>query len=130
MKKTTLLLSRPLRGSKILTSFTFSKSWVGLLSLLFCLQMAAPQLSAQNPSAYVEWSTFKGRTEQTMVSVENGEAYVFGRSRRNDFPVTAGAAQSTFGGDLDLVLTKFDANGNTLYATYLGGSGGEEPVGL
>lgn len=55
-----------------------------------------------------------------------GNAYVTGftGSTANDsFPVTAGAAQTTFGGAGDAFVSKFDAAGNLAYSTYLGGTG-------
>jgi gliding motility-associated-like protein len=58
----------------------------------------------------------------------------------NGFPVSAGAFQSTFkGGDMyddggwqyDITILKFSSNGvNRMYATYLGGSGNEQPHSL
>ena len=60
-----------------------------------------------------------------------GSAYVTGFTTSADFPTTAGAAQTTYGGgDIDAFVTKLDATGSGLvYSTYLGGSdndGGNE----
>jgi Beta-propeller repeat len=56
-----------------------------------------------------------------------GNAYVRGSSASSDYPITSGAAQSTFGGGAsDAVITKLNAQGDTLlYSTYLGGSEAE-----
>jgi hypothetical protein len=56
-----------------------------------------------------------------------GSAYVTGAAGQN-FPTTAGAFQTTFGGRLafggDAFVTKLDPSGSALvYSTYLGGSG-------
>ena len=55
-----------------------------------------------------------------------GDAYVVGNTNSPDFPVTAGAAQSTYGGNTDAFVAKLNPTGSgLLYATYLGGSGFE-----
>jgi Calx-beta domain-containing protein/beta-propeller repeat-containing protein/OmpA family protein len=55
-----------------------------------------------------------------------GNAYLAGETFSANFPVTAGAAQTTFGGIDDVFVAKLNATGGALlYATYLGGSGGE-----
>ncbi|MBC8123073.1 MAG: SBBP repeat-containing protein [Gemmatimonadaceae bacterium] len=62
-----------------------------------------------------------------------GNAYVTGRTDSINFPVTAGAFQTTAGGNGDAFVTKLNATGSALvYSTYLGGSsldnGGEQIV--
>lgn len=54
-----------------------------------------------------------------------GNAYVVGQSNSDDFVVSANAVQrgkSTTGLQYNVVVTKFDASGNLIYATYLGGT--------
>src|SRR5581483_10573375 len=52
-----------------------------------------------------------------------GNAYVVGFTPSTNFPVSAGAFQTTYGGDEnDGVLIKLDPTGNRVFATYLGGS--------
>ena len=52
-----------------------------------------------------------------------GSAYVTGFTVSTDFPTTAGAAQTTFAGNVDAFVTKLNATGSGLvYSTYLGGS--------
>jgi gliding motility-associated-like protein len=47
------------------------------------------------------------------------------------FPATAGAFQTTYGGEFDVAILKFDSLGtNLLYATYLGGRNCESPHSL
>ncbi len=60
-----------------------------------------------------------------------GNAYASGYSASSDYPVTAGAFQTTCGGGEiipchDVVVTKFDPNGAVVYSTYLGGSANED----
>jgi hypothetical protein len=54
-----------------------------------------------------------------------GQAYVAGRTKSSNFPTTAGAYQTTYGGGGgDAFVAKFNASGSALiYSTYLGGSG-------
>src|SRR5438876_7048292 len=52
----------------------------------------------------------------------SGNAYVTGDTASWDFPVTAGAAQTTLGGGIDAFVAKLNSDGSVLsYATYLGG---------
>jgi hypothetical protein len=62
----------------------------------------------------------------------SGNAYVIGRTGSSDFPTTAGAFQTTFGGGLfDAFISKLNAEGSALlYSTYLGGSGSEAGYGI
>ncbi len=54
----------------------------------------------------------------------SNNAYVVGYTESADFPTSAGALQSTFGGVSDAFVSKLDSSGATLlYSTYLGGSG-------
>jgi hypothetical protein len=54
----------------------------------------------------------------------SGNAYVTGRTNSTDYDVTPGAFQTTFGGNVDVFVTKLNAIGTALvYSTYIGGSG-------
>ncbi|HUO05567.1 MAG TPA: SBBP repeat-containing protein, partial [Candidatus Binataceae bacterium] len=56
----------------------------------------------------------------------SGAAYVTGQSGSADFPTTAGAFQTAYGGDYDAFVTKLSATGSSLiYSTYLGGAGND-----
>ena len=53
-----------------------------------------------------------------------GCAYIAGNTRSAEVPVTVGAGDTLYGGNQDVYLAKFAANGQSLvYCTYLGGSG-------
>src|SRR5439155_3073188 len=48
-----------------------------------------------------------------------------------NFPTTAGAFQTTYGGNVDGFLTKLDTPGSALvYSTYLRSSGGDTNIGI
>lgn len=57
-----------------------------------------------------------------------GNIYTGARSFNQGYPVTTGAIQSTFGGNVDIAISKLNPTGTTLiYATYIGGSSSEFP---
>jgi hypothetical protein len=59
----------------------------------------------------------------------DGNVYVSGVTKSVDFPVTAGAYQTVYGGDRDDFVAKFDARNRIVYATYLGASANEREGG-
>src|SRR5207244_12431059 len=61
-----------------------------------------------------------------------GNAYVTGITSSSDFPTTAGAFQTTFGGGLyDIFVTKLEPTGSALgYSTYLGGRALDQGYGI
>jgi hypothetical protein len=65
------------------------------------------------------------------IAVDNaGSAYVTGYTYAPDFPVTAGAFDTSRAG-LDAFVTKFTPDGTTLvYSTFLGGAGREQGQGI
>lgn len=85
-------------------------------------------------SSLLTWGSFLGGpTDNHGVAVavdEAGNLYVTGHTRDN-FPVTAGAYQTTYGGgNRDAFVAKISADGSTLlWATYLGGTDTEQGDG-
>jgi IPT/TIG domain/Beta-propeller repeat len=85
----------------------------------------------------VVWATYLGGTEGVEysegIAVDGaGNVYVSGDSNSTDFPVTAGALQTTHsGGNRDSWVAKINSAGTALaYCTYLGGSGDEGNLDL
>jgi hypothetical protein len=71
-----------------------------------------------------------GSSAKAIAVDPSGHAYVTG-SAAADFPVTPGAFQTTFGGDVDAFVAKLNRDGTALvYATYLGGSSDERGAGI
>jgi hypothetical protein len=73
----------------------------------------------------IAYSTFWGGTgneggRRIAVDIQ-GNVYVVGTTDSADFPVTAGASQTTPGGNTDVFVTKFSSTGAVLYSTYIGG---------
>lgn len=74
-----------------------------------------------------------GRELGTAIAVDaEGSAYVTGWTFSDDFPVTDGAAQTTFGGGTrDSFVAKLTPDGSALvYASFLGGSTFEDGTGI
>ena len=81
------------------------------------------------------YSTYLGgshRDTSVAIAVDgSSSAYVTGHTLSTNFPTTAGASQSTHGGDFDAFATKLDATGAGLvFSTYLGGSGSDAGQGI
>jgi len=56
-----------------------------------------------------------------VTSDSQGNVYVVGLTYSSDFPVTAGAVQTTFGGTCDAFVAKLGPDGKLIWSTYLGG---------
>lgn len=80
----------------------------------------------------VVFGTYSGSTADnwgyTATYDAQGYVYAGGNIFGLGYPVTTGAYQTVYGGNVDIVLTKYNTNGTSLiYSTYLGGSGPEVP---
>ncbi len=72
-------------------------------------------------STYLGGSSFD--SGQGIAVDSSGDAYVTGYTSSSNFPATAGALQTTFGGGADAFVSKLNSGGSALvYSTYLGGS--------
>ncbi|MBL7843205.1 MAG: PKD domain-containing protein [Cyclobacteriaceae bacterium] len=85
------------------------------------------------------FSTFSGSSADNWGSTatpgERGTLYSSGivnnSSFGGSFPASPGAFQTTYGGNYDIAILKYDSTGSQLlYASYLGGSGNETPHSL
>jgi len=82
-----------------------------------------------NPSATaLVWSTYLASPNDDhgcgITLDSSGHPYIVGYVRTGDFPTTAGAYQTVFGGDYDAYVTKMSSAGDALeWSTYLGGNG-------
>ena len=76
------------------------------------------------------WSTYLGGSGDDIADAitfdSSGNAYVAGHTQSSSIPwITAGAIQSTYGGNGDSFVIKIDTSGAKAYATYLGTSGND-----
>jgi len=84
-----------------------------------------------NAAGDIVFSTYWGGSANESLAdvalMPDGSLLILGVSRSTDFPTTAGAAQTTFGGGTedDFVLIKISPTGQVIFSTYLGGSRNE-----
>jgi hypothetical protein len=83
-------------------------------------------------STYLGGSGNESRFDHALALDTDGNAYVAGATSSTDFPTTAGAFQSTYGGGFsDAFVTKLDPAGSSLvYSTYLGGIDDDRGLGI
>ncbi|NNF04412.1 MAG: hypothetical protein HKN17_08095, partial [Rhodothermales bacterium] len=93
-----------------------------------------------NSEGVLQFSTYLGGSERDwgvdLALDETGGVYVSGRTESADFPFIDGFQQVNNGGDdgsgfpSDLFVVKFNQERSVGYATYLGGTGDDDPCGL
>lgn len=79
--------------------------------------------------------TYSGSTADnwgfTATYGKDGSFYGGGIAFGNGFPVSSGAYEKSFNGDFDIAIIKLSPDGrNRIYATYIGGSGADQPHSL
>jgi hypothetical protein len=88
-----------------------------------------------NPDGGLLWATYYGGSNEeyaTTVDVMSsapGEIAVAGMTLSPNFPV-ANALQSTYSGSADAFMLKLSSNGQRIWATFFGGTGGETAHGV
>lgn len=79
------------------------------------------------------FSTFiggsSGETMGAVATDADGNVFIAGYSTSSDYPILEGYQTSRFAFQ-DVVVSKFSADGELLYSTYLGGNDNERPYGL
>ncbi|MFH1005123.1 MAG: SBBP repeat-containing protein, partial [Bacteroidota bacterium] len=74
------------------------------------------------------WATYYGGTDgdggNSVTTDASGSVYMAGYTGSTS-GIASGGFQNTLGGEDDAFLVKFDINGNRLWATYYGGTGGD-----
>jgi len=86
-----------------------------------------------DPLIYATFLGGAGNDQGRAIAVDAaGYAYVAGFTQSANFPTTAGAANTSYGGGFeDAFVAKYDQTGTVLlYATYLGGSGEDEALAI
>jgi hypothetical protein len=88
---------------------------------------------AQSGAASRVWSRYVGGTGYDAANsiallpgcASDCDSYITGQTWSHDFPTTAGAYQTSFGGFQDQFVTKLDASGGVAYSTYVGRAAGD-----
>lgn len=83
-----------------------------------------------NGSTFLYTETLGGSGQDAALAIAvdaAGNALIAGQTSSSDFPVTAGALQSKLAGTQNVFVAKLDSGGHTVFATYLGGSGSDQP---
>lgn len=92
-----------------------------------CAAMASDAFAAKfNTSGAAQWATLMGGNNAEFaydLAVDaNSNSYLVGYTLSTDFPATAGAFQTVYGGGTDGFVVKINSTGSAFaYATYLGG---------
>ncbi len=110
----------PVTGGSFDDSYNGAGDWGGDI---FALKLN-PQGSGLAYSTFVGGS---GSDTGFNVAVDGGgSAYIAGTTTSADFPVTAGAFNTVYGGRQDAFIARLDPSGKRLlYASFIGGSGNE-----
>jgi uncharacterized repeat protein (TIGR01451 family) len=125
-------------GSAYVTGFTVSSNFPttgGAFQTTFGGVEDAFVTKLDAAGSGLSYSTFLGGTPEDRgfgISVDiAGSAYIAGVTASANFPTTAGAPQTSFGGGEDAFVTKLDAAGSALtYSTYLGGGLDDRGLGI
>ena len=90
-------------------------------------------VSKFNVNGNLLWSTLFGGygfdSAEDITVVEDGCCFVTGSTNSEDFPIQ-NAFDSSYNGNLDGFVTKFDAQGMLLWSTFLGGSDWDDSLGI
>ncbi len=93
------------------------------------------KINIATPNPTRVWSTYIGGSlEERAADIDIdvfGNVLVVGRTLSNNFPVTAGAAQTSIASvSTDAFVAKFTNAGAIIWSTYYGGTSGEEGMGI
>src|SRR5713226_7889736 len=92
-------------------------------------RLVVEQLEDRTCPSSLAFSTYLGGSTNSSFAMAvdaSGNSYVAGSTESASFPVTSGAFDTSYKGNVDGFVAKLDASGALLWATYLGGSGENE----
>jgi hypothetical protein len=115
-------------GNVFITGFTASSDFPVVNALDTTFEGVQDALVAKlDPSGAVIFATYLGGSgDETGFGIAvdaSGNAYATGFTASSDFPTAGTPFQSTFGGNHDAYVTKYNSDGSALvYSTYIGGT--------
>jgi hypothetical protein len=106
-----------------ITAGAFQTAYAGGYRDAFVIQLNASGSSLLY-STYLGGSGYDRSAHLGSLALDtSGNVYIVGDTDSSDFPITAGAFQTTFAGGRDVFVAKINATGSSLlYSTYFGGS--------
>ncbi len=110
------------------TAGAFQLHHAGGTSDVFALRLAAT-------GDALAWSTYIGASSNeygsSLALLDDGSVVVTGGTESANYPVTAGAHDSTYGGNWDAYVTKLDPTGHALvFSSFLGGWNSDEGIAI
>ncbi len=115
-------------GDVYVTGYTWSSNFPTLhgRDTTYPGGLCAAYVSKFDSNGSLVWSTFLGGSlfdvGLGVAADATGNVYVTGRTLSADFPTTLNGWDTTYNGNGDVFLTKFNADGSLLWSTFLGGS--------
>jgi hypothetical protein len=108
------------------TGFTYSSNfplWNAVHAYSGGQDAFVTKFNASGSLAYSTYLGGSGSDQSNGIGVDsNGDAWVVGATQSTNFPTTANALQSTFGGNSDGFVSEFSPTGSQRYSSYLGGA--------
>ena len=120
-------------GDVYVTGFTFSQDFPRTTATPHAGASDAFLTKIKSDGSAILWSTLLGGADEDraygLALDPAGNIYLTGFTLLANFP-TLNAFDTTLGGARDSFVAKFNASGNRLWSTYLGGSGEERAIAL
>lgn len=118
-------------GNAVVTGFTASTNFPSTLGAVFAGSQDAFVTRIDAGGAALTFSTLLGGSAYDVgkaVALDGtGNIYVAGTTSSLNFPTTAGAYDVVANGNNDVFVAKLTSTGALTYATFVGGSGNDEP---
>ena len=127
-------------GNVYITGLTFSASGIattGVYQPTYGGGYGDAFLAKFSSSGSIQWATYYGGTSSYadqygcgVATDGSGNVYITGLTSSTSGIATAGAYQTIYGGDNDAFIAKFSNSGTMQWATYYGGSGDDQGMGI
>jgi gliding motility-associated-like protein len=120
-------------GNTIIGALAYGPGWptqMGAYSNSFSGGTDAAIMKLTSDGTQRLFATYLGGSSvdapQSLIASDINDIYIVGTTMSTNFPLTAGAYQTTFGGGVDIFVARINSLGTQLSASsYLGGNGGD-----